>query len=64
MSSSGQEYTSVAVRTALLFANLTSNAFPIPTTCALVTMCPERSKTTPDPTDPGWLISTTDGKTA
>src|SRR5215467_14214613 len=63
-SSGGYAPTSVAFRVFAEPAGETWNVVADPTTCALVTMLPLLSKTTPEPRS--WLvrISTTDGSTA
>ena len=53
--------TSLAFIGLLAVETLTSNFLAVPTTCALVTMSPRRSKTTPEPVAWPALISTTDG---
>src|SRR5215467_7033255 len=47
----------------LVVETLTTNFLALPTTCALVTMLPCRSSTTPEPVDWPASISTTDGST-
>ena len=53
--------TSLALIGLLALETRTSNFLTVPTTCALVTMSPCRSKTTPEPVAWPALISTTDG---
>ena len=53
--------TSRAFSGSLVTDTRTSNFFSVPTTCALVTMSPFRSNTTPEPVVLPASISTTDG---
>ncbi len=53
--------TSVAGRGAVSPATWTWNSLAFPATCAFVTMLPDASSTTPEPSPSAVLISTTEG---
>ena len=55
--------TSRAERGAVSPATWTPNFVALPATCAFVTMFPDRSSTTPEPSPFSVLISTTEGST-